>query len=126
MTSTLAAPLSRLLKLMLTLTPQQLCAGTSQTLSNCSNFVRTLFEMGLHAQPDMTQALENASMQLIATINGPAYAQGCADSQAISNLMSFVKLCDKRLKQPEYGQEAVQPGRPGPCSPHLVWPAHEA
>lgn len=102
----LAAPLSRLLKLMLYLTPQQLCARNSQTLSNCSNFVRTLFEMGLHAQPDMTQALENASMQLIATINGPAYAQGCADSQAISNLMSFVKLCDKRLKQPSTGKKS--------------------
>ena len=55
--SDLAAPISRLLNLMLHLTPQQLCAGTSQTLSNCSNFVRTLFEMGLHAQPDMNQAL---------------------------------------------------------------------
>jgi TPR repeat protein len=99
--SDLAAPLSRLLNLMLHLTPQQLCAGTSQTLSNCSNFLRTVFETGLHAQPDMTRALENASTHLIATINGPAYAQGCAGSQAISNLMSFVKLCDKRLKQPD-------------------------
>jgi TPR repeat protein len=98
--SDVAAPLSRLLNLMLHLTPQQLCTGTSQTLSNCSNFVRTLFEMGLHALPGMTQALDNASTQLIATINGPAYAQGYADSQAISNLMSLIKLCDKRLKQP--------------------------
>jgi TPR repeat protein len=103
--SDVAAPLSRLLNLMLHLTPQQLCAGTSQTLSNCSNFVRTLFEMGLHAQPGMTQALENASTQLIATINGPAYAQGYANSQAISNLMSFIKLCDKQLKQPNTGKK---------------------
>ena len=103
--SELAAPLSRLLELMLHLTPQQLCAGTGRILSNCSNFVRTLFEMGLHGQPGMAQALENASTQFIATINGPAYGQVRADGQVISNLMSFVKLCDKRLKQPNTGRK---------------------
>lgn len=53
----------------------------------------------------MSQALENASTQLIAAINGPAYAQGCVSSQGISNLMSFIKLCDKRLKQPDTGKK---------------------
>ena len=101
----LAAPLSRLLNLILCLTPEQLCAGNSQTLSNCSNFVRTLFETDLHARSDMAPALENASAHLITTINGSVYAQGYADSQAISNLMSFVKLCAKRLKQPNTGKK---------------------
>jgi hypothetical protein len=98
----LANPLSRLLSLILRLPSSQLCDGDGQTLSNCSNFVRTLFEMGIHAQPWFAQALpalEKACAHLIATVNGEDFAKGHAGSQTITNLISFVKLCDKRLQQ---------------------------
>ena len=104
---TLTAPLSRLLALILRLPSPQLCAGTGQTLSNCSNFVRTLFELGLSAEPGLAPLLEKALVHLIDTVNGADFALGHADIQPVSNLMSFVKLCNKRL------QAKAGSGKPG-------------
>ena len=105
--SALAAPLSRLLALILRLTSQQLCAGNGQILSNCSNFVRTLFETGFSTEAELAPLLEKASVHLIDTVNGADFALGYANSQPLSNLMSFVKLCDKRL------QAKAGNGKPG-------------
>lgn len=72
-------------------------------LSNLANFVRTLCEYRsgrevviAHALPGLTAACDH----LIACINSEEFLDAMPGDQALSNLISFIKLCDKHLERP--------------------------
>lgn len=100
--SALMAPLASLLGLIMRVPLPELCAGTGRTLSNCGNFVRALFELEVHARPEFASALptlDRTCKHLVTAINGPDFAPGHAGSQTLSNLISFIKRCDKQLQE---------------------------
>ena len=71
-------------------------------LANFSNFLRGLAEDEVNQQPVLQTALtmfDLACKNMISCINGDMFKEAYPDSQALSNLISFVKICDKRLQQ---------------------------
>ncbi len=71
-------------------------------LANFSNFLRGLAEDEVNQQPVFQTVLtmfDLACENMISCINGDMFKEAYPDSQALSNLISFVKICDKRLQQ---------------------------
>jgi ankyrin repeat protein len=71
-------------------------------LANFSNFLRGLAEDEVNQQPVFQTVLtmfDLACKNMISCINGDMFKEAYPDSQALSNLISFVKICDKRLQQ---------------------------
>ncbi len=76
--------------------------GKCRALSNFSNFLRTLCEYRVSNQPLFAQSLPcltAACNHLIGCIDDPLFDEATPGSQSLSNLISFVKLCDKRLTE---------------------------
>jgi hypothetical protein len=97
----LLSGLARLLGLIAQVSSWQMGEGNGQVLSNCGNFVRTLIELGVPAQPGFASALpvlEAVCRKVIGEVNDPGFKKKHAGGQAISNLISFVKVCEKRLQ----------------------------
>lgn len=71
-----------------------------RALSNFANFLRTVAEGRLRQTPVFQAGLpmlESAACRLAGCINGERFALAWPDSQSLSNLVSFVKLCHKFL-----------------------------
>ncbi len=83
--------------------PESELIGTDsdcRPLANFSNFLRELAEHEVNHKQVFQAALsmlDPACKKLIDCINSDAFKDAYPDSQALSNLISFVKLCDKRL-----------------------------
>ena len=76
--------------------------GKCRALSNFSNFLRTLCEYRVGNQPLFAQSLPcltAACNHLIGCVDDPLFDEATPGSQQLSNLISFVKLCDKRLTE---------------------------
>ncbi len=88
--------LQQLARLISQIPVTNLAQNEGRTLSNCSNFLRILGENRISL---MTVPFSNASRQIIVCINSPDFLQHHPSAQTVSNLMSFVKICDRKLEK---------------------------
>lgn len=98
---TLLPALDRLTQVIGTLPQQALAGGEADylPLANFSNFLRKIGEYRIRQKPvfkDALPAMAAACAHLIGCINHPDFAEAPVDGQALSNLVSFVKYCDKQ------------------------------
>ena len=89
-----------LVQLILRIPANQMFADDCRTLSNCANFLRVL---GGHGAGLAKQALATnwvaASHALLGMMNEDTFMACLPSSQAVANLISFVKRCDRHLRQ---------------------------
>lgn len=74
--------------------------GDCRSLSNLANFVRNLCEYRIGKELVFAQALPTLDAtceRLIACVNSERFADAAPGPQSLSNLISFVGLCDRRL-----------------------------
>ena len=84
--------------------------GDCQALSNFANFLRRLAEIEARHQSALRPVLamcDPVCHSLIACINSDAFKAADPGSQSLTNLISFVKLCDKRLERRNAGITAI-------------------
>ena len=96
----LSQGLAGLVELILRIPASQMLADDCRTLSNCANFLRVL---GGHGAGLTEQALAPnwvaASHALLGMMDEDAFMACLPSSQAVANLVSFVKRCDRHLRQ---------------------------
>jgi ankyrin repeat protein len=94
--------LDRLVKVIAGLSARELL-GVEQDcrpLANFSNFLRALVERRVRQELALQTALPklaSAAYTLIDCVNGEAFGYAWPSGQSLSNLISFIKLCDKFL-----------------------------
>jgi ankyrin repeat protein len=74
-----------------------------RSVSNFSNFIRTLCEYRNGKDLVFDQALPTLTAtceHLISYVNDDLFVRSHPSQQALTNLISFIKLCDKRLNSP--------------------------
>lgn len=81
----------------------QMVQNDGRILANYANFLRVLDEQGARISeqalpPSLAPHWEAASHALLNVVNGNTFMTGLASGQAIANLISFVKRCDRRLQ----------------------------
>ena len=98
----LVPPLARLVEIVGTLPDKALVGSRAdcRPLANFSNLLRLVHEqnaLGQGAIADPFPGLDRACARLVECITSVAFENSYPGSQALSNLISFVKLCDKKL-----------------------------
>ena len=104
----LAPALARLVEMIGTLPDAELVGRRAdcRPLANFSNLLRLLYEQRELRHKAMSEpmaeplpGLDLSCSRLVACINSAAFEKSHPESQALSNLISFVKLCDKKLER---------------------------
>ena len=99
----LGPSLTGLTQLISQIPATQMVQNDGRILANCANFLRVLDEQGARISGQaLPQRLaphwEAASHALLNVVNGDMFMTGLVSGQAIANLISFVKRCDRRLQ----------------------------
>ncbi|WP_194714448.1 SEL1-like repeat protein [Noviherbaspirillum soli] len=130
----LSQGLTGLVELILRIPANQMLADDCRTLSNCANFLRVL---GSHGAGVPEQALVPnwgaASHALLGMMDEDTFMACLPSSQAVANLISFVKRCDRHLQQrPSAGRNTTATTPAGPITTTMspltktAWPAAAA
>lgn len=91
--------LTGLVGLILRIPADQMLADDCRTLSNCTNFLRQVggHDTGMPEQPLVPNWVA-ASHVLLGVVNEKAFMNCLPSGQAVANLISFVKRCDRHLR----------------------------
>nr|WP_217346242.1 tetratricopeptide repeat protein [Noviherbaspirillum sp. L7-7A]MBV0880638.1 SEL1-like repeat protein [Noviherbaspirillum sp. L7-7A] len=96
----LSQGLAGLVGVILRISADQMLADDCRTLSNCANFLRVLGEHGASLpEQALVPNWVAASHALLGVMNDEAFMDCLPSGQAVANLISFVKRCDRHLRQ---------------------------
>lgn len=89
-----------LVGLILRISADQMLADDCRTLSNCANFLRVLGDHGASVpEQALLPSWVAASHALLGVMNEDAFMACLPSGQAVANLISFVKHCDRHMRQ---------------------------